>query len=275
MGNGPEPIRYLVTERWLREELVAAREGLGWSRRKAAARADMSTRTIERVENGPDPIRPGNVSLLCDAYGIDNGKRAKLLAMCKRSRETAWWDAYRDLPVSKVYQEHCELEEISEKIDMFSGSFFHGLIQSREYAFHVQTQPGNSYSTGQEAERFVELRMERQQRIFGVPGRRLRHLFPLHMPLLGKRERPDIFGRQIEYLAELHGQGVVESRAVPSEAIAIALAGMIHVFCSAERVTCCFSGGYEFHTEGFPGSTARIDKTFERFWASSIPVTEI
>lgn len=261
-------MRHRVTERWLRRELTSLREQHGWTARKVASAAGVDLRTIERIERGPVPVSLAKVSLLCDIYNVDKAEREKLQAMQAKAREIGWWNAWNDVPFSETYQDHCELEEIAEQIDLYSTTVFHGLVQSPAYAELIQSR-GPRFSEGAMAERFTALRVARQEHCL-TPGKKIRHVFG--ESALTKSE--SLREQQINHLLAMQESGVMESRFLPNGDSIPPSGSMFTYFRQGTRKVCCLSGSFEHHTER-AFTNGDIEFVFQGIWQNSLPLEKL
>lgn len=260
---------YRLTETWLRAELVQLRNNCGlrgMTVRQAAAAAGLNPRTIERIEVGPESITAKSLEKLMHVYKVGPKRRAELRDMQEQASRVGWWDAWYGDGLSPAYIEHCELETISDGVDLYVTTMFHGLVQCEEYAYWAQgLSPPSKMRKGDAADRMVELRMARQQRFHGRE-RRLRLLVD-EAVLLAKRGP---LAQQLAYLRELEQQGRLRARVLPADAD-LAIPDTFGVFSVGRRKVLCSGVFVEHHVHhGLP--VPKSQENFDIGWGQATPL---
>lgn len=258
-----------VTERWLREELITLRDKNDWTRGYLARVTGMHPRTIERIENGPEPISTKSLAALMYVYGLGKAAKDRLRDMQELAYAVGWWDEWHDVELSRSYAEHCELEHLADKIDMFAPTIFHGLVQSPEYAEYIQTMSRPALRSGPRADRFIQLRLERQQRCW-AKRRKVRVL--IDAVVLSGWERGPV-RQQVAYLIDLERQGALEVKALPLNE-ALIVPDIFTVFTVGKRKSVCLGGLVEHHTEA-PITITDAQDLFDQAWGQSVPLATL
>src|ERR1700692_4457435 len=85
-----------VRRRRLRAELRRLRteRGLTTDGVQELSHGDIRTPTLSRWETGDRNVRPTDVRLLLDIYGVAGEEREALLALARQAKERGWWQSY-------------------------------------------------------------------------------------------------------------------------------------------------------------------------------------
>jgi transcriptional regulator with XRE-family HTH domain len=152
-----------VRRRRLRAELRRLRteRGLTIDAVQELSKGDIRTPTLSRWETGDRNIRPVDVRLLLDIYGVAGEEHEALLALARQAKERGWWQSFGP-SVPAWFQFYVGLESEASAIQQYSAELVPGLLQTAGYyqAF-LGTAPGDPRITGRE----VEVRMARQERL--------------------------------------------------------------------------------------------------------------
>lgn len=98
---------------------------LGWSKAK-----------ISRYELARGGLRPADVGLLLDLYGVQGSQRAQLMALAEEARYKGWWESYSDvLPPEQM--EYIGLEAEAATIMDWQVNTVPGLLQTEQYAREI------------------------------------------------------------------------------------------------------------------------------------------
>jgi transcriptional regulator with XRE-family HTH domain len=152
-----------VRRRRLRAELrrLRAERGLTIDAVQELSKGDIRVPTLSRWETGDRNIRPTDVRLLLDIYGVAGEEREALLALARQAKERGWWQSFGP-SVPSWFQFYVGLESGASTISEYSAELVPGLLQTADYyrAF-LGTAPGDPRITGKE----VEVRAARQERL--------------------------------------------------------------------------------------------------------------
>jgi transcriptional regulator with XRE-family HTH domain len=164
-----------------------------------AARLRCSPDTIRRIERGGTTVTFPMFLVMLDLYGVtDEDQRNVLEELWGQSDQPRWWSKYR-LPESTGRMIGFEIA--ARTIKAYQPIVVHGLLQTEDYAraLFLGSEPG---APGQLLERWIELRMERQQRMLESESRpELVMLFDeavLRRPIGG----PEVQYEQLKYLLD-------------------------------------------------------------------------
>lgn len=118
--------------------------------------------TVGRFESGEYPIRRGDVAGLLDLYGVsDKQWRESLLKLSAEIWYKGWWDGYAD-DVDTWVMDYAWLESRVDEIRAFDITAVHSLLQTCDYA-DALIRTADPDASAEQIERWVELRMTRQQ----------------------------------------------------------------------------------------------------------------
>ncbi|GAA3617978.1 helix-turn-helix domain-containing protein [Streptomyces chitinivorans] len=158
-----------VLGRQLGDDLRRFRENAGLSTADAAEVLDCTKGKISRIENGHVPVRMPDLIALMQAYGVEDPEaQERLQALARRAnrrRREGWWRQYESM-LGDTYRDQIELEAICESIRTYQVQLVPGLLQTAEYSRAV-TVASRTWQTPEEIDRFVEVRLARQERLTG------------------------------------------------------------------------------------------------------------
>jgi transcriptional regulator with XRE-family HTH domain len=145
---------------------------------EVAERMTCSTSKISRLETGKGIPKLPDVNELIRIYDVSSDAEQEMLRrLVGEGRTTGWWEPY----VEGVHPErfvldnpgrYPALETEAAAVRLFSATFLHGLLQTREYADQLMAELLPHHSA-EEVARLVEMRMQRQLRLID-PDRPLR-----------------------------------------------------------------------------------------------------
>jgi hypothetical protein len=136
---------------------------MGWSPTK-----------ISRAESGRESLPPAEVEKLIDYYGVADPLRGRLLELAQDAAQRGWWEDYADA-LTPQYLEFIGLEQEAVSCLHWQADIIPGLLQTEDYARQlniayevvVPTIPPRIH------ERFLRVRMQRQERLIREPVLRL------------------------------------------------------------------------------------------------------
>jgi transcriptional regulator with XRE-family HTH domain len=212
MTNGPGPT---VRRRQLGRELRRLREGAGKTITEAAQWVGIKPPTVSKIENGRQAIRPTNVRLLLQLYGIGAPEADTLIRLAAEANQRGWWASYGDT-VPDWFRNFVGLEADASEINGYDSELVPGQLQTAEYAEAV-ILAAHPNTTRDELTRLVSFRHERQERLAGSTPPRLH--FVLNEAVL---RRPvgsaAAFRKQLDHLAEMTKLTHVELQVLPFSA---------------------------------------------------------
>jgi|SRR5450755_573924 transcriptional regulator with XRE-family HTH domain len=154
-----------VRRRRLRYELRRLREdrGLTIEQVQEQSGGDLKAPTISRWETGDRSVRPTDLRLLLDIYGIQGEERETLLTLARQAKERGWWNSYVSA-IPEWFQVYVGLEAEAARIHEYGAELVPGLLQTGGYyrAF-LQTAP--AAGSEDEIKRKITVRLARQERL--------------------------------------------------------------------------------------------------------------
>ncbi|MEY9211459.1 helix-turn-helix domain-containing protein [Thermobifida halotolerans] len=159
---GDEPS---LRQRWLGTRLAQLRRELGLSLQEASSRAERSTASLSRIENGLVALPPRDVRPLLDAYGVaDTDLRETLIAVAGevQAERRGWWVEHDDR-LAPSYLDLVRLEATATRIRTFEVGVIPGLLQHERYARTAIRATSGAELSEEELDHFVSVRKQRQQ----------------------------------------------------------------------------------------------------------------
>jgi transcriptional regulator with XRE-family HTH domain len=199
--------------RKLARNLRRGREAAGLTQREAADRLEWSLSKLIRIESGAQGISVTDLKAILELYGLTDPDQVAMLAEAARgSRGQPWWTAYRDI-VSPQFSGYLGYESQAVSFRIFNPFLIPGLLHTEEYATAL---PGD-YGEPERDRRIVDLRSERQERVFARPGIKLAFVMG-EEALCRWIGGAHVMRRQLEHLLEVSGRPGVSVRIVPFRA---------------------------------------------------------
>ncbi|MEV2277047.1 hypothetical protein BJF83_07840 [Nocardiopsis sp. CNR-923] len=151
-----------VGRRRLGIDLRRLREQREMTNAEVARESGLSEATLSRIENGKRVVKPSELRVLMNLYGVtDPDQQARFAAMSKVSAKDNWWDDYDDVLPSGLGS-YVGLEAEADRLRSYHPSVIHALLATEDYARAVTraTMPDGSQD---DLDRLVELKMQRRQ----------------------------------------------------------------------------------------------------------------
>jgi transcriptional regulator with XRE-family HTH domain len=209
-GTGPA-----VRRRQLMTELKRLRETTGMTQEDVAGQLDWHPTKIMRIETGRTAPHPNDVRVMLGLYGVaDQGVLTGLLKLAKDARQRGWWYSYKDVLISR-FELFLGLESEADTIRDFELTMIPGLLQTSDYARELMR--GLMSFDAAEIERFVELRMARQQVLAREDAPHLWAILDeaaIHRVVGGKA----VMQAQLLHLADTAAQGKITVQVLPFSA---------------------------------------------------------
>lgn len=212
MTTGPGPT---VRRRQLGKELRRLREGAGKTITEAAQWVGIKSPTVSKIENGRQAIRPTNVRLLLQLYGIGAPEADTLITLAGEANQRGWWASYGDT-VPDWFRNFVGLEADASEINGYDSELVPGQLQTAEYAEAV-ILAAHPNTTRDELTRLVTFRHERQERLAGNTPPRLHFVLNeavLRRPVGGA----EAFRKQLDHLTEMAQLPHVDLQVLPFSA---------------------------------------------------------
>lgn len=93
-----------------------------------------SAPTLSRMENGESPLKADRVLALARFYGVSDPAQLDALAkLASRSRDTQWWEEFRDA-IPGWLERLISVEQAAHEIRAYEVQYVPGLLQTPDYA---------------------------------------------------------------------------------------------------------------------------------------------
>ncbi len=201
MQHGPA-----VRRRKLGAELRALRTGAGLTSGEAARLVGWHQSKVSRIETGASRVKPADVRLLLDTYGVQDARLRELLLVLAGSDEGGgrhhWWHAYRGV-LPPTYRDFISLESQASAMRTLETSVVPGLLQTPEYARAVTRAAvgGLDDDADERLEALVAVRLARQDVLHADPPLVLSAVLD-EAVLRREIGGPEVMARQLRRLAE-------------------------------------------------------------------------
>ncbi|MET9831638.1 helix-turn-helix transcriptional regulator [Streptomyces sp. NPDC006385] len=204
MQHGPA-----VRRRKLGAELRALRTGAGLTSGEAARLVGWHQSKVSRIETGSSGVKPADVRLLLDAYGVRDTQLRELLLVLAGSDESGgrhhWWHAYRGV-LPPTYRDFISLESQASAMRTLETSVVPGLLQTPEYARAVTRAAVSGVADEADAaderlDALVAVRLARQDVLHADPPLRLSAVLD-EAVLRREIGGPEVMARQLGRLRE-------------------------------------------------------------------------
>ncbi|GAA2320399.1 helix-turn-helix transcriptional regulator [Glycomyces scopariae] len=211
-NRGPVPS---LRSQWLGEKMRDLRKAAGISQKYAGEYLQRDMSTISRYESGEYPLRRVDLLALLSIYGVSDEKtRTALLQLCDEHWRTNWWDQHRD-DFGRDFINLPWLESRADRICSYQHMLMEGLLQTRSYAETVIRFAEEGSASDEQIQRWVELRMDRQQVLDGDDATHLSVILEEYVldRIIGG---PDVWRAQLEQLLAGSARDNVEVRLMPA-----------------------------------------------------------
>ncbi|MFF9768809.1 helix-turn-helix domain-containing protein [Streptomyces sp. NPDC014636] len=227
MQNGPA-----VRRRKLGAELRTLRTGAGLTSGEAARLVGWHQSKVSRIETGASGVKPADLRLLLDAYGVRDRHLRELLLMLSGSDDTGgrhrWWHAYRGV-LPPTYRDFISLESQASAMRTLETTVVPGLLQTPEYARAV-TRAAVKDLDEDRLDTLVEVRLARQDVLRSNPPLVLSAVLD-EAVLRREVGGPGVMARQLERLMEAARLPQVRLQVLPFAAGAhVGLTGPFVIF---------------------------------------------
>ncbi|MDQ0711813.1 transcriptional regulator with XRE-family HTH domain [Streptomyces luteogriseus] len=198
MQHGPA-----VRRRKLGAELRALRTSAGLTSGEAARLVGWHQSKVSRIETGTSGVKPTDVRLLLDAYGVADSQLRELLMMLAGSDDSGgrhhWWHAYRGV-LPPTYRDFISLESQAGAMRTLETTVVPGLLQTPEYARAVTSAAVEGLAE-ERLDTLVEVRLARQDVLRADPPLELSAVLD-EAVLRREVGGPGVMARQLEKLVE-------------------------------------------------------------------------
>ncbi|MBA5221916.1 helix-turn-helix domain-containing protein [Streptomyces griseoaurantiacus] len=204
-----------LNRRKLRLALRRAREHAELSQREAAERVEWSQSKLIRVETGTVGVSVSDLRALLGLYGVDDPEKVKALEQAARgSKGPSWWSGYHDV-ITPQFAQYLGYEGAADSLHTYHPIVVPGHLQTRGYA-EALLRPRDLEES--RFHRVVDLRMERQQRMFDGSGRPA-CVFVLDEAAVRRQiGGAGVFRQQLDHLLDVGSRPEVSVRVLPFDA---------------------------------------------------------
>ncbi|WP_203832545.1 helix-turn-helix domain-containing protein, partial [Actinoplanes lobatus] len=130
-----------IQRRRLGIALKHAREQAGMTQDEAAAAIESAASKISRIELGQSGVRPTDLTLLINAYGVPEAVATSMRELAKAGRQRGRWSSYREqLPA--WFRTFVDLEGDASEIRSYQAEIIPGTLQTEAYIRAILTSPG-------------------------------------------------------------------------------------------------------------------------------------
>ncbi|MZE76081.1 helix-turn-helix domain-containing protein [Streptomyces xinghaiensis] len=169
LAKSATPNPSTVLGRQLGDELRRLREAAALTTSQAAEALDCTKGKISRIENGRVTVRLPDLTAMLQAYEVSDPElRTRLSTLARkanRRRREGWWNQYGPV-LADTYRDYIALEAMAGSIRTFQAQLVPGLLQTPDYVRAV-TVASRQWQTADEIEKFVQVRLARQERLTG------------------------------------------------------------------------------------------------------------
>ena len=152
----------MVKRRRLAAELRRLREAAGLTIDQVAKALEVSSSKVSRIENEQVNATPRDVRDMLATYGVKGQQLDELVQLSREARQKGWWYRYRHLPDATL----AGMEAAASRLRVWEIIGIPALFQSPEYA-RASLRSVRPRLNGEEIDRRVELRLTRQELLFG------------------------------------------------------------------------------------------------------------
>ncbi|MET0132552.1 MAG: helix-turn-helix transcriptional regulator [Kibdelosporangium sp.] len=201
-----------VQSRRLSRTLRRWRERAEFSVERAAEELLCGAGTVSRMENGQS-AEPLRVKAALELYGAPPRVVAEMIRAAKdRRRRGVLRRSYYDF-VSHTFAEYLDLENEASAVACFQSDIVPGLLQTKEYA-RASIEGASALVEPGDRDKFIQLRMDRQQRLAGGDPMPLRVIL-VEAALCTQTGGPVVLAGQLRHLIKLAARPAIELRILP------------------------------------------------------------
>jgi transcriptional regulator with XRE-family HTH domain len=136
------------------------REAIGYQLEDAARVLDCDRSKISRIETGLRGIRPPELRVLLEEYGVDARDLDDLIAITGRRTGRGWWDEYADVLPADM-RDYLALEAAATRLLVYEPQRIPALLQTQAYALDLASaDPGLTDASRNRAAEVVLIRQQ-------------------------------------------------------------------------------------------------------------------
>ncbi|MFR9725284.1 helix-turn-helix domain-containing protein [Streptomyces sp. MS19] len=266
-----------VLGRRLGSDLSRLRDAAGMTQAQAAAVLDATATKIVKMEHGWVPMREPDLRALCDAYRVSDPQIVdRLLALARidrdRRKTKGWWSR---ATWSSVLKEYLAMEEVATRLRCMQLTVIPGLLQTPDYVQGLFL--GNTDYVPVEFEEAVNIRLKRQQRLYGDDPLKVQAIIweGALRQLIGS---PETMRHQLGHLIDMADHPSLRLQVLPFNAGAIGCpsrAYTILTFDPSETVDVVYEDGVNEAFVAENEEESRIyDRHFQRMAGASLDTVQ-
>lgn len=148
----------------LAKRLLELRKSSEYTQSDVAHGLDWRQSKVSRIEAREQSVSVTDAHALASFYDITAEERDLLVMLARDSKKKGWWQSFDDL-IPEWFDTFVGMEAEASSVVTYESDFIPGLLQTEDYA-RATTKATFLEATPDEVERSVELRMQRQKRLF-------------------------------------------------------------------------------------------------------------
>jgi transcriptional regulator with XRE-family HTH domain len=202
-----------VGSRRLVIELKQFREAAGLTGEQVAEQMGWSAAKVYRIEGDRVRVLARDVQRLLKLYGIEGEQRDAVMELARLARVKDWWQQYSGA-IPEWFQFYVGLEAAASAMQEYNAELVTGLLQTEPYIRAVMAAAMRADTNGDEMERQIKVRTERQKRLTAPDAPTLWVVLNeavLHRQVGGLVVMRD----QLAHIAEVAGLGNVTVQVLP------------------------------------------------------------
>lgn len=201
-------------QRRLGDEIRRLRRSAGLTLKQVGAHIGVSEPQVGRIETAKRSCSREDLLGMLALFGVEEGTKAAVCLLWDQvhvAGDDQWWTPYSGV-ISSSYAEHLALEAAASRITEFQPMIPPGLLQTESYAYGLTQATGGGDDDRVEA--LVEVRMERQRRLFADDALEFRALMTEAM-LQVQVGGPHVMAEQFDHMCRMAERPNVELLIVP------------------------------------------------------------
>ncbi|GAA3486688.1 helix-turn-helix transcriptional regulator [Streptomyces cremeus] len=150
----------------LGKRLQDLRERAGLTRDHAAKVLHVAAATVRRMETAEVALKIPYVQILLKEYGCTEADSEDFVRLAQEANQPGWWQRFHAI-LPDWFSMYVSLEGAASVIRTYDPHFVPGLLQTEDYARAVMRSGVVGQTRPEDIERYVALRMQRQELLTG------------------------------------------------------------------------------------------------------------
>ncbi|GAA2719839.1 helix-turn-helix transcriptional regulator [Actinocorallia aurantiaca] len=136
---------------------------------EVAKGSDVGRTTVYRIEQASHAPKVNDIRALCRYYGLSEEATEELVTLARESRQRGWWQRPgSSSSIPAWFETYIGLEEEASELLVYEPELITGLLQTEEYyRALLGVDPVLPEEGDAERDRRVEVRLKRQERLYG------------------------------------------------------------------------------------------------------------